>query len=118
MILHIASRADWLAAQKCGEYRAASLEIEGFIHCSLERQTMPVANTFYQGQNGLVLMVIDEARLRSEIRWEAASGSPVDGISQSELFPHVYGSINLDAVVRVVDFKPDITGKFCMPVLL
>ncbi|MEW6404766.1 MAG: DUF952 domain-containing protein [Chloroflexota bacterium] len=115
MILHITSRAEWLAAQKSGEHRAPSLEKEGFIHCSTEKQIVSVANAFYRGQKDLVLLVIDETRLRSEVRWEAPAGMPADGISESDRFPHIYGPINTDAVASVLDFEPDSNGLFILP---
>jgi len=117
MILHIASRRDWLAARQTGEYRAPSLASEGFIHCSTERQVIAVANALYRGRNDLVLLVVDETRLRSEVRWEAPAGSPAEGISPSDLFPHVYGAINNEAVASVLDLEPDSAGMFTLPPL-
>ncbi len=66
----------------------------------------------YAGQPGLVLLVIDPARLTSELRWEPG----VD--LATELFPHIYGPINLDAVVHVIDFEPGLDGKFHLPASL
>lgn len=117
MILHITSRAAWQAAEQDGEYAASSLKNEGFIHCSTLAQAVPVANAFYRGQQGLVLLVIDEARAKPEIRWEPPAGALVEGISASDLFPHLYGPLNLEAVVRVLDFPPGPTGAFSLPPL-
>ena len=108
-ILHITPRTSWSAAQKAGAYTADTLAGEGFIHCSKTDQILRVANTVFTGQNGLVILVIDPIRLTSEIRWEPG----VD--LAAELFPHVYGPINLDAVVRVLDFKPGVDGNFRLP---
>lgn len=116
-ILHITSRTEWQAAQQRGAYRAPSLETEGFIHCSTEKQVLHVANAFYRGQNNLVLLVIDEARVQPEVRWEPPAGKPAPGISPSDRFPHIYGPINLNAVVRVVDLQPDPAGTFSLPPL-
>ncbi|MFZ5885725.1 MAG: DUF952 domain-containing protein, partial [Chloroflexota bacterium] len=58
MIFHITSRTDWEAAQAKGEYIAPSLQTEGFIHCSTAAQILPVAEKFYKGQSGLVLLMI------------------------------------------------------------
>jgi len=115
LILHITSRKEWLVAQTKGEYRAPSLETEGFIHCSTENQVIPVANAFYRGQNDLVVLVIDETRLKPQVKWEAPSGPPAEGISPSDQFPHVYGPINVDAVVSVLDLEPDTEGIFNFP---
>jgi uncharacterized protein (DUF952 family) len=115
LILHITSRKEWLVAQTQGEYRAPSLDTEGFIHCSTEKQVIPVANAFYRGQNGLVVLVIDETRLKPQVKWEAPAGPAAEGISPTDQFPHVYGPINMDAVASVLDLEPDTEGIFNLP---
>lgn len=116
MILHITTRAEWQEAQMRGEYTAPSLKTEGFIHCSTERQVLHVANAFYRGKNDLVLLVLKEAELRSGLEWEPPAGPPASGISEADLFPHVFGPINLSAVASVVDFVPDpVSGAFSLP---
>lgn len=119
MILHITTKKEWLAAKERGEYRAPSLDTEGFIHCSTEKQVVHVANAFYRGQKNLVLLVIDESALSEveapEVKWEAPAGSPASGISPSDLFPHIYGAINVEAIASVVDFEPDASGTFILP---
>jgi len=116
-IYHITSRAEWQSAQTKGEYTAPSLASQGFIHCSTEEQVVHVANAFYRGRNDLVLLVLDETGLSSELRWEPPDGPPAAGISASDLFPHVFGPINLEAVVRVLDLEPDSAGTFSLPPL-
>ena len=108
-ILHVTSRTAWSAAQKNRQYIADSLAGEGFIHCSKANQILRVANLVFAGQHGLIILLIDPARLLMELRWEPG----VD--LESELFPHVYGPINLDAVVDIYDFEPDAAGKFNLP---
>jgi uncharacterized protein (DUF952 family) len=108
-ILHMTSRKAWSDAQKSDEYTADSLAGQGFIHCSKPQQVLRVANLVYSGQHGLVLLVIDPARLASELRWEPG----VD--LATELFPHIYGPINLDAVVDVLAFESDPDGNFHLP---
>lgn len=108
-ILHATTRSAWSAAQQSGEYAADSLAGEGFIHCSKPEQILRVADLLYAGQHGLVLLVIDPARLSSELRWEPG----VD--LATELFPHVYGPINLDAVAEVLAFEPGPDGNFHLP---
>ena len=110
-ILHITSKSEWDAAQRNGFYSAPSLASEGFIHCSTREQVVPVAERFYAGASGLVLLILDPARIRSEVKYEPGTDKP------DELFPHVYGTINLDAVTRVVDFASDSTGKWVLPPL-
>ena len=113
MIYHITSRSAWNEARERGDYRAESLETEGFIHCSTESQVVPVAERFYAGLSDLLLLVIEPARLASDLKWEPpAGGTPPPGIPEGDLFPHVYGPINLDAVVQVLDLQANPDGKF------
>jgi uncharacterized protein (DUF952 family) len=118
LILHITSKQEWLEAQQRGEYIAPSLKTEGFIHCSTEKQALHVANAFYHGRNDLVLLKLDEARLKPELKWEPPAGIPAPGISESDKFPHIFGPINLTAVASVLDFEPDsASGRFSLPEL-
>lgn len=96
MIFHITTRAAW-DETGAGPYRAASLESEGFIHCSTEAQVERTLARFFEGQAGLVLLVIDPERLTAEVKFEAADG---------ESFPHVYGPIDRDAVIDVRVLRP------------
>jgi uncharacterized protein (DUF952 family) len=107
-ILHITPRSQWESAKVLGSYRSDTLDTEGFIHCSRVGQVVGVANRFYTGQKDLVLLVMDGDRLQSPLRDEAADGDE---------FPHLYGALNLDAVVQVLDFEPTDHG-FELPVEL
>jgi glutathione S-transferase len=109
VIYHLAQEADWRAAEAVGEYhvstRGRTLAEVGFIHCSDAGQVAAVANRIYSGVTDLVLLAIDPALLHAEVRYEAAPGS-------AETFPHVYGPLNMDAVVLVVPFPPDADGTY------
>ena len=111
LIFHITSRSAWAVAQTNGFYSAPSLASEGFIHCSTPAQVVAVAERFYAGQHGLVLLVLDSKRIRAEVRYEAGTDKP------DESFPHVCGTINLDAVTRVLDFEPGPAGCWTLPAL-
>ena len=117
MIYHVTSRSAWSAARQSGEYRAESLETEGFIHCSTGTQVLPVVEKFYKGQRDLLLLMIDPALLSSDLKWEAPSGgTPPPGVPEGEAFPHVYGPINLDAVVKAVDLESNPDGHYNLPI--
>ncbi len=103
MILHLCPRSAWEDAQIQGAYRADSLESEGFIHCSRPEQVLRVANAYYRGQPDMLLLWIDPQKVTSEIRWEA---------SGKDTFPHIYGPLNLEAVIGVRDFPPEEDGGF------
>jgi len=116
VIFHITSVAAWDEACIAGAYRAASLAAEGFIHCSTQAQVLPVAEKFYSGQGDLVLLSIDPRRLTSALKWEPPSGgSPPPGVAAGETFPHVYGPINLEAVIQVLAFDASPNGHFSWP---
>jgi uncharacterized protein (DUF952 family) len=116
-IYHITSRTEWESARLRGEYTAPSLSNEGFIHCSTARQILHVANAFYRGRTDLVLLVLDETAARPEVRWEPPAGPPAAGISEADLFPHIFGPVNLECVIRVLDFAPGPDGTFSPPPL-
>ena len=109
ILLHICPQTDWEISKPTGEYRAASLQTEGFIHCSLPAQTVDTARRYFHGQQGLVLLMIDSARTTAEIRFEAANAG--------QEFPHLYGPLNTEAVVRVIPFPPNADGSFSLPAL-
>lgn len=118
MIFHITSRSAWDEAQQRGEYRAESLTTEGFIHCSTEGQVLPVAWKYYSGQRGLVLLVIEPSLLSSDLKWEPPSeGTPPPGVPKGDLFPHIYGPINTNAIIKAFDFEPDSDGSWTLPVV-
>jgi uncharacterized protein (DUF952 family) len=96
LILHITTGPEWAAAQAAGEYRAPSLETEGFIHCSTPAQVLHVGDWFYRDVPELVLLCIDPGALESAVLWEAST----DAFAGE--FPHVYGPIALAAVRAVV----------------
>jgi len=106
-IFHIAERSQWQDAQLSDLYQPASLATEGFIHCSTAVQVIWVANTFFRGQSELVLLKIEPERLWAELRFDR-----VEGLG---LFPHLYGALNLDAVLQVFDFPPKTDGRFELP---
>ena len=105
MIYRIADTHDWEAAQASSYFASPDLAAEGFIHCCTAQQVAAVANRYYQGQEGLVLLEIDETQVHAPITWE-------DLTHAGQLFPHVYGHIPLAAVTRCLAFKPGIDGRF------
>jgi len=105
VILHLATDAAWASALAAGKYTADSLATEGFIHCSDPRQVIWVANTRFRHRRDLILLHIAVEKLEAPVRYENLEGG-------SDLFPHVYGPLNLSAVVRATPFQPDADGGF------
>lgn len=97
-ILRITTRAEWDQAVAVGEFRSDDLAAEGFIHSSTPEQLPYVYGKFYRGRPGLVVLRIDTERLKSPLKWE----NPHETLN---LFPHIYGPINADAVIEVVPIE-------------
>ena len=94
MIYHITTKANWEAALQKGTYTAPSLFTDGFIHTSTQAQVASVLQRYYAGQTNLVKLHIDEQKLTAELKYELAP-------SVNEMFPHIFGAINIDAIVLV-----------------
>ncbi|MFY7839535.1 MAG: DUF952 domain-containing protein [Lacibacter sp.] len=98
IIYHVTTAAEWNAAQAIGAYESPSLKAEGFIHCSQDHQVAGVLERYFAGKTDLVKLVIDTDKLTSRFVFE---WSP----STEDTFPHVYGTINVDAVVDIITIR-------------
>lgn len=118
LICHIATREDWEAAKPGGLYRVPSLDREGFIHFSGRDQVLRVAEAIYRDQSDLLLLVVDPSRLTAALKYEAPShppGAPAPEAARDEQFPHLYGPLNLGAVLAALPFDADPLGHFHLP---
>ncbi len=94
LIYHLAEKAAYERSLESGEYRCSSLEAEGFIHCSTAGQVQGVAERFYAGAGGMVLLEVDPLLLSALLCYER-------GTDLDEDFPHVYGPVTCRAVTGV-----------------
>lgn len=108
-VLKIAHVEDWRAAQASGVYRVPSLDDEGFIHLSRPHQVHIPANKLYSDTSGLLILWIDPSRLTAELREEPGTGG------EDMTFPHLYGELNVDAVVAASPVEPWREGAFRLP---
>lgn len=101
-IYHIVTEAEFRAQNDGRQYLPAEFAASGFVHCALGASVFPVANDYYAGVDGtLLLWRIDPTRLKSPVRYEAAAPDPTAGSSHlatSPVFPHVYGPIDMEAI--------------------
>ena len=105
-IFHVTTAAEWAAAREAGMYTLSTREVtlaqEGYIHCSFREQVDGVRQRWYSDLSDIVVLVIETDRLTSPWKAEqladpsSSSPSPLDGP-----YPHIYGPLNLDAVVEV-----------------
>lgn len=95
IIYHVTTAAEWNAAKQKGFYEAASLKEEGFIHCSQEHQVADILERYFADKTGLVKLVIDTDKLTSRFVFDWST-------SIRDTFPHIYGPLNVDAVIDVI----------------
>jgi len=93
-IYHITSKEEWEQAKANNEYLPKNYVQDGFIHCSIEKQIPGVLDRFYKNQTGLVKLKIEKEKVQRPVLFELAH-------DLDELFPHIYGALNLDSVVDV-----------------
>ena len=103
LIFHLTYKDAWETARLTGEYAAPSLAEEGFIHCSKDiPQLLKVAARLYPGESGLLVLDVDQDKLKSPLKNEPSRSG--------EIYPHIYGMLNSDAVVRERVLKVDAAG--------
>lgn len=74
-------------------YAAESLTSEGFIHCSFAEQLEAVLQRYYAGKERVLILTIETEKLESKLVEEPSTNN--------EIYPHIYGEINRDAIVGV-----------------
>ncbi len=105
-IYHIADAATWLQPGEL--YAPAAFEREGFIHASTRAQVIQTANRIFKGQRDLLLLTIDCEKIHASVINENTEGG-------TELYPHIYGPLNRDAVISATELSPDEYGLFSFP---
>lgn len=108
MIYHICTYSDWQKALKIGQYTPPGFQSDGFIHCSKLNQVLSVANRFFRGQADLLLLEINPDETGVSLWYENLEGG-------KELFPHLYGVLDLRAVKKAIPFPALPDGTFILP---
>ena len=108
MILHLIENEDWQKVKETEVYSPSSIKTEGFIHCSTFDQVEVIANLFFKESTSLKVLCIDTEKVHSKIVYE-------DTENFGQLFPHLYGPLNLDSVTKVIELLRDQNGRFIMP---
>jgi uncharacterized protein (DUF952 family) len=109
-IYKICSASAWREAERQGLYRGSADDArDGFIHFSTASQLAETARKHFAGESGLFLIEVDADALGEALRWERSRND--------ELFPHLYGELDLGAVVAVVDMPARSDGSHDIPEL-
>ncbi|MGD9615637.1 MAG: DUF952 domain-containing protein [Alphaproteobacteria bacterium] len=110
VIYHICPAEMWAAALAAGGYDGTGDDRrDGFIHFSTAAQLRERAWRHRAGQEGLVLVAVETARLGDRLRWEPARGGA--------LFPHLYGKLSPDEALEVVPLPLGPDGEHVFPPL-
>ena len=105
MILHCMKEKSWSKVKNKKSFGREDIKRYGFVHCSTVEYFWRVAPNFKNVDEPLVLICIDENKLKSEVRYE-------DGDNCGRYYPHVYGEINMDSVVQVLPFLRDANSDY------
>jgi uncharacterized protein (DUF952 family) len=110
-IYKICSASAWREAERQGVYRGSADDArDGFIHFSTASQLAETARKHFFGQTGLFLIEVDADLLGERLRWEHSRND--------ELFPHLYGELDLGAVIGVLEMRARSDGTHDIPELL
>ena len=105
LLFHITTKEDWKKFNNNRNYEPESFESEGFIHCSTGEQVQDTANRLFEGQDEILLLVIDANMLREDIKYEQVESS-------DEKFPHLYCPLNTNAIIDKIGIKAEDDGSF------
>lgn len=104
-VYHLASRSDFLAGLHGASYYPPRLEQDGFVHCATRDVVLSVARDYFAAlEEPLLVIRIEPARLRAELRYEAPApiaGGGTAHLREATLFPHIYGPVDLAAISGV-----------------
>lgn len=103
-------RADELARLEAdGRFDGAPADIaDGYIHMSTAGQLAGTIDRHFAGQDDLAIAAVDLAALGDAVRWEPSRGG--------QLFPHLYASLPLDAVIAYGPLEREENGSVRLPV--
>jgi uncharacterized protein (DUF952 family) len=109
-IYKISPASAWREAERQGAFRGSPDDIrDGFIHFSTPSQVAETARKHFFGQAGLFLIAVDADALGDALRWEPSRND--------ELFPHLYGELDLGAVIGVQEMQVRSDGTHDIPEL-
>ena len=93
MIIHVTTLSAWESQAQKNHFTPDAFAMDGFIHCCASSQLAGVLERYFSGVDKVLLLHIDELKLTSPLRYESTSNQ--------EKFPHIYGVINKEAIVRI-----------------
>jgi uncharacterized protein (DUF952 family) len=109
-IYKICPASAWREAERQGVFRGSPVDLrDGFIHFSTASQVEETARKHFAGQTGLFLIAVDADALGDVLKWERSRND--------DLFPHLYGDLDLGAVTAVLSMHARSDGFHDIPEL-
>ncbi len=106
-IFHLITGPDWESVRGESQWRPPSLGDEGFVHCSKdEEQLMRVVGRLYPDRADMLALELETDQLSYSLIWEPSRSG--------EIYPHIYGPLELGAVVKTWRVQPDGTGGYAL----
>jgi uncharacterized protein (DUF952 family) len=107
-IYKICAASAWREAELDGAYRGSADDArDGYIHLSTALQVAETLRKHFVGQQDLLLISVDDQALGDALRWERSR--------KDELFPHLYGELDLSAVRGVRNLQARSDGYHDVP---
>ena len=107
----LTEKSKWDSAKNRGIFIDESLHEIGFIHSMNYDEILAVANAFYLNRQNLVLLQIDPQKSKSEIKFEEPHVK-LAVFKKGDKFPHIYGPLNIDAVVSAIPVSKNKVGQY------
>jgi uncharacterized protein (DUF952 family) len=107
-IYKICPASAWREAERQGVFKGSAVDLrDGFIHFSTASQVEETARKHFAGESGLFLIAVDVDALGDALRWERSRND--------ELFPHLYGELDLGAVRGIYTMHMRSDGSHDIP---
>ena len=108
LIYKITPRLAWETAEAAGQFEGAAIDLQdGYIHFSTADQIAETAAKHFAGQQDLLLVAVNSSALGEALKWEVSRGGA--------LFPHLYASLSMDAVVWARPMPISQSGQHDIP---
>ncbi|MBT3265872.1 DUF952 domain-containing protein [Candidatus Poribacteria bacterium] len=107
IIYHMTTAESYAVDDAHGGYKPEYFDEEGFIHTCAEPEWVErIGARVFAADTDILLLEVETARVRAEIIVEAA---------KNHWFPHIFGSLNRDAVLRSSVMARDADGSPVFP---
>ena len=108
IIYKICNKTEWNEAKEKGVYEGSTDDLrDGFIHLSRASQVKGTLLKHFKDQENLLLIAVDTQKIQETLKYEESRGG--------ELFPHIHGTLEFDAVIWEKDIIKQQDGTFVLP---